>query len=108
LDLGDTELNIKSVALGYAGVDKRFIEKAYKITSNEARYGKNYNVGQIYAEEGMGAVLPEKRNNFLIQSVVAKPADFDSVYDRGLQDYLNSGGQAIIDERRAKYEEFYE
>jgi len=108
LDLGDTDLNVKSVALGYGGVDKRFIEKAYKITSNEARYGKNYNVGQIYAEEGMGAVLPEKRNNFLIQSVVAKPADFNSVFDRGLQDYLNTGGQAIIDERRVKYEQFYE
>lgn len=108
LDLGDPELTARSVALNYAGVDKRFIERAYRITSNQARYGKNYNVGEIKAEEGMGSVLKEKRDNFLIQAIVATPDQFDSVYDRGFEDYLRSGGQAIIDERKAAYEKYYE
>src|SRR5690554_1715899 len=108
LDLGDPDLNIKSVALGYAGVDKRFIEKAYQTTNNDARYNINVNVGEIKAEEGMGPALAEKRDNLLIQAVVAKPKEFDAVWDKGYADYLRSGGQAIIDERKEKYEKYYE
>ena len=108
LELGDPELTIRSLALGYAGVDKRFIEIAYPITNNDARYNKNVQVGDIGAEEGMGPALKEKRDNLLIQAVVAKPDQFDSVWDRGFEDYLRSGGQAIIDERTAKYEQYYE
>ena len=32
----------------------------------------------------------------------------DAVYDSGLEDYLASGGQAIIDERLAAYEKYFE
>ena len=108
LDLGDPDLNIKSVALGYGGVDKRYIEVAYNITSNHARYGKNYKVGEIKSEEGMGPALKEKRDNLLIQAIVAKPKDFDAVWDKGYADYLRSGAQAIINERKEKYEKYYE
>jgi len=108
LDLGDVDLNVKSIALGYAGVDKRYIEKAYKITSNGASFGRNINPGEIKAEEGMGPALEEKRDNFLTKSVACKPDQFDSVFDEGMKDYLNSGGQAIIDERKAAYEKMYE
>lgn len=107
LELGDPELNAKSMALGYAGVDPRFINKAYEYTNRDARYNKNVNVGEIMAEEGMGPVLTEKRDNLLVQAVVAKPEEFDSVFDRGYADYLRSGGQAIIDERAEKYDKFY-
>jgi putative aldouronate transport system substrate-binding protein len=55
----------------------------------------------------MGPVLSEKRDTFLTKSVVASPDKFDSVYDSGMKDYLNSGGQAIIDERKAAYEKVY-
>ncbi|NLJ75584.1 MAG: sugar ABC transporter substrate-binding protein, partial [Firmicutes bacterium] len=108
LDLGDAELNARSIALGYAGVDPRFIEKAYEYTNRDARYDKNVNVGEIKSEQGMGAVLKEKRDNLLVQAVVAKPEDFDRVWDSGFQDYLRSGGQDIINERKAKYEQYYE
>ena len=108
LDLGDPDLNIKSVALGYGGVDKRFIERAYRITNNDARYDQNINVGEIKSEAGMSTVLKEKRDNLLIQAIVAKPEDFDAVWDSGFADYLRSGGQAIINERREKYEQYYE
>ncbi len=108
LDLGEPSLTARSVALNYGGVDKRFIEPAYIITSNEARYGKNIQVGEIKSEEGMGTVLSEKRNNLLVQAIVAKPQEFDSVWDRGYEDYLRSGGRAIINERAEKYSQFYE
>ncbi len=107
LDLGDAEKTIRSMALGYAGVDRRFVEKALKCAKNEGRMTPAVHVGEIKAEEGMGAALPEKRDTFLQQSVNAKPDDFDKVFDAGLQDYLNTGGQAIIDERKTAYEKYH-
>ena len=88
-------------------MDPRLIDKAYELTNRDARYAKNVSVGDILAEEGMGPVLSEKRDNLLIQAIVAKPEEFDSVWDRGFQDYLRSGGQAIIDERAEKYAKYY-
>jgi len=104
LDLGNPSLTAKSLANGYAGVDKRFIEKSYASQRRDSRISASFNLGKIEAEVGQGPALSEKRNNFLVQSIVANPAQFDSVYDAGYKDYLGSGGQAIIDERRAKYE----
>ena len=107
LDLGDPELTVKSLANGYAGVDSRFIEIADRITTNQGVPGRNANVGEIKAEDGQGQALKEKRDTFLNRAVVAPADRFDSVYDSGMNDYLNSGGQAIIDERRAAWEKYY-
>ncbi len=107
LDLGDTDKTLKSIALGYEGVDASYIEKAYQITSNEGRVAKNAKVGDIASEEGMGPVLKEKRDAMLDQAVVAKPEDFDKVYDSGFADYLSSGGQTIMDDRKAAWEKIY-
>ncbi|WZL77641.1 hypothetical protein QBE55_08695 [Eubacteriales bacterium mix99] len=78
-----------------------------RIFTYEVSYGKNAALGEIKAEEGMGTALSEKRNNFLTQSIVASVDKFDEVFDTGMQDYLNSGGQAIIDERKAAWEKVY-
>jgi len=107
LNLGDPDLTVKSIANGYAGVDKRYIEIAHQITTNEGRIGKNVSVGEIKAESGQGQALKEKRDAFLNQAVVAPVSDFDKVYDSGMDDYLKSGGQAIIDERKAAWEATY-
>ena len=107
IKLSDPDLTVKSIANGYAGVDKRFIEVANQITTHEGRIGKNVNVGEIAAENGMGQALKEKRDVLLNQAVVAPVDQFDKVYDEGMADYLRSGGQAIIDERKAKFEEIY-
>ena len=107
IKLEDPDLTVKSIANGYAGVDRRFIEVAHRITTNQGRIGKNANVGEIAAESGMGQALKEKRDEILNRAVVAPVDQFDKVYDEGMADYLRSGGQAIIDERKAKWEEIY-
>jgi putative aldouronate transport system substrate-binding protein len=107
LDLGDKDLTVKSTALGYVGVDSKIIEQAYKYSIQDGIVPKKFNVGEIKAETGMGPVLSKKRDTLLTQSVVAAPDKFDSTYDSGVKDYLSSGGQAIIDERKAAYEKTY-
>lgn len=108
VDYGDIDTTVKSVALAYAGTEAKYISAAYEITSHDARYGQNVKVGAIAAEEGMGTALTEKRDAMLNQAVVAPVDQFDAVYDSGMEDYLASGGQAIMDERKAAYERVYE
>lgn len=104
LDFGDPEKTIKSIALGYAGIDARYIQKAFAISTKDGRIGQNVNVGTIKSEEGMGPALQAKRDTLLDQAVVAPADKFDEVFDTGLADYLSSGGQAIIDERKTAWE----
>lgn len=107
LDLGDPELTVKSIANGYAGIDSKYIEIASQITTHEGRIDKNVNVGAIKAEDGLGQALKEKRDTLLNKAVVAPVDKFDAEYDSGMKDYLNSGGQAIIDERKAAWEKYF-
>jgi len=104
LDLGDPALTAKSLALGYAGTDAKYIQASYNIQRNQSRITSNFNVGKIESENGMSPVETEKRKNLLTQAIVAKPADFEAVWAAGFKDLLNSGVQAIIDERKAKLE----
>jgi putative aldouronate transport system substrate-binding protein len=107
LDMGDPALSVLSIANGYNLVDARYIERAFAATDNGARYGIQHNYGDIAAEEGMGPALTAKRDALLDQAVVAPADQFDAVYDAGLEDYLASGGQAIIDERAERYAQYH-
>ena len=73
----------------------------------DSRAEKNVNVGAIEAEEGMGTVLSEKRDIVFDTAVIASEADFDSVWDDGMSDYLSAGGQDIMDERAEKWNATY-
>lgn len=69
---------------------------------------KHFNVGEIKAEEGMGQVLKEKRDILLANVINCKPDEFDSTWELYFGDYMSSGGKAIIEERKAKYEQYFE
>ncbi|MBO5278295.1 MAG: sugar ABC transporter substrate-binding protein, partial [Lachnospiraceae bacterium] len=103
LKLQNAEQTVKSRAYGYAGIDPTLVETADKICNTDMRVGKNVNVGAIAAEEGMGPALSEKRDIVYDTAVTAATKDFDTIWDSGIADYLSSGGQAIIDERTAKW-----
>lgn len=107
LELGDPELTAKSLALGYAGVDARLITKAFAASTRDGITPPHVQFGEIRSEEGMSQILAEKRDQVLNQSIVAPVSSFDPIWQSGYADYLSSGGQAIIDERAAKWKEFY-
>ncbi len=107
LKLTSEELTNKSRALNYPGIPAEDVMNSHKIANTDLRVGKNVNVGAIEAEEGVGDTLSQKRDIAYDKAVVASTADFDKVWDEELKNYLSAGGQAIIDERTKKWEEFF-
>jgi putative aldouronate transport system substrate-binding protein len=107
IKMATTDLTIKSMALAYTGVDSSYVEAGYFASAEPRRTMGRPIVGDIAAEEGMDEVLKGKRDALFSQAITAPVARFDSVWDAGYRDYLNSGGQAILDERAAKWMEFY-
>ena len=102
LILGDV-----STFASYPGTDPAIVEEALKCAKANSRIAKHFNVGSISAEEDVGSSLNEKRNEFLTKAIVASVEDFDKVFDEGMEDYMSSGGQDIIDERIQKLNEVY-
>jgi putative aldouronate transport system substrate-binding protein len=101
------DLKIKTMVLAYSDVDTAIVERSYKTSSSPRKVLGNANVGPIAAEEGMDKILSEKRDAIYAKAVPASPVQFDAVFDAGYRDWLSSGGQAIIDERAAKWKEYY-
>lgn len=104
---GDEETAKLSLAYGYAGQDPELVLKASEYALTDGISPKNVNVGTISAEAGVGDTLSSKRDQAYDNAVVAPVDQFDSVWDSYLADYLSAGGQAIMDERAAKWQEFF-
>jgi putative aldouronate transport system substrate-binding protein len=103
LDLGDMDKTAAAMALGYAGVAPEFITTAYAAALNNGISYSNIALGIVAAEEGVREALTVKRNEILNTAINASVENFDAVWDAGMADYMASGGQAILDERMAKY-----
>lgn len=104
---GDPDLATLSLAYGYAGIDPELVLAADKIAKADGIAPLNVNVGIIEAEAGVGDTLSSKRDQLFDQAVVAAEGEFDAVWDGMMSEYLAAGGQAIMDERAAKWEEFF-
>ncbi|MDR1444027.1 MAG: extracellular solute-binding protein [Treponema sp.] len=101
------DLTIKSMALAYTGIDSSYIEAGYYASAEPRRIMGRPIVGEIASESGMAQIIKDKRNALFAQSITASAANFDAVWNAGYRDLMNSGGQAIIDERIAKWKQFY-
>ena len=104
LHLATEELTKLSQAYNYAGIDPEIVSHADVVAQTNAVPAKNVNVGAIEAEANIGDTLSAKRDQVYDNAVSASEADFDSVWDSMLAEYLSSGGQAIMDERAEKWE----
>ncbi len=106
LRLVSEDLTTKSLAFTYSDVDPADVANAMVQAAVDWVAPKNVSVGTI-AAEAEGTDLNGKRDAGFCNSVIASVADFDSVWDKAMQDYLKAGGQAIIDERKAAWEKTY-
>lgn len=103
LHLMDDALTTKSAAHNYSSVDPELVINSINIAMNDIITPRNVQVGEITAESGMGTVLSEKRDIVYDNAVIASPDNFDKVWDDGIADYLNAGGQDIMNERQEKW-----
>ncbi|MBR4724872.1 MAG: sugar ABC transporter substrate-binding protein, partial [Lachnospiraceae bacterium] len=107
LRLASEELTIKSRAYGYANVDPDDVVNAINVALHDAKFPTSVDLGTVDAEVGIGDSLTAIQRSTFDKAVSASEADFDSVWESGIADYMAAGGQAIIDERKAKWEAAY-
>ena len=107
LNLGDDDLTLLSMAHSYKPADPEDVQQAIDYGAADNKVAKNVKVPEIVAENGMGEALGSKRDIAYDTALVAKPEEFDKVWDDAIADYLNAGGQEIMDERTKAFETKY-
>ncbi|MDR0272142.1 MAG: hypothetical protein LBI27_02340 [Clostridiales bacterium] len=98
-----------SMAHVYDGVDPGLVGATVDIGLRHAWIGPRVVTRQITSEARGGGLqgVNGMSNGVLNRAINASVADFDSVFDTGMAEYLAAGGQAIIDERAAAWAELY-
>ena len=107
VDLGDDERSLATLALAYPGIDPEAILAARSAGLDRMRVFRQVQTRTIEAQEGMATPLNEFRDTVLTNAIVASIADFDNVWDTMFAQYMNMGGRAIIEERRAAWYESF-
>jgi putative aldouronate transport system substrate-binding protein len=102
-DLGDPGLNAQVLANSYAWPPEVIIN-AYRISSITDSPIPHIPV-KLLAAIPFQQTLTDKALGLYTDAVRANPDHFDRVWDSGVKDWLTSGAQDVIDERRAKYVE---
>ena len=105
LYLGDA--TAATTALSYPGIPADVVIQANIYGQNNGYFVKHFNVGTIESETEVGSSLTSLRDEMLTKAVTASVADFDSVWDSYMDQYLALGGQDIIDERIQKLADVY-
>ncbi|MCL1931878.1 MAG: extracellular solute-binding protein [Treponema sp.] len=97
VEMGNDTLNARVLALSYAGIPSATIENAYAIAIRNARAPV---VRQVTTRVNQySQTLQDKADALLAQAITAPTANFDRVWDAGIQDWLSSGGKEVYDER---------
>ena len=100
-EYGDQDTNIKAQAMSYPGFEN-YIINAMNIAYEDSFLAPRFDT-VIESEAKYTPNLNAKGAEIFVKSITAAPADFDAVYDKLVQEYLNMGGQAVIDEKLAAY-----
>jgi putative aldouronate transport system substrate-binding protein len=90
------------LAFGYPGISPDDISAAYKMSSTNAK-PEPFVPASILSLAPIRNVLVDKEKVLCVNLICARPEEFDRVWDAGIQDWLTSGAQTVIDEQRAKY-----
>ena len=100
---GSDELNYTATANGFPGYENAVANSL--VVANSGAYEPISFTRTIQARVDYGSTVISKEAELLVQAVTCKPEEFDVVWDEYTQAILDVGGQAIIDEQRAAYQE---
>jgi putative aldouronate transport system substrate-binding protein len=104
---GDEDATNATRALAYANVDTKYVVKSLETCFNHGFVTPVFKFAQVVEEEGMSTPLAEKRDEVLANAITCPVDQFDAVWDKAYQEYLDSGMQKIIDARTAMWESKY-
>jgi putative aldouronate transport system substrate-binding protein len=101
IEMGSPELNVRTVAAGFPFPEQEILN-AYNVAMTNAKpepvIPVTLSVAGPYTQ-----TLQDKAKALFVNAIIASPDQFDRVWDDGIADWLRSGAQAIVDERRAKF-----
>lgn len=106
-ELGDTEKNVKTYAAALAAGDPSYEKLAidsYRINTTDGYSAFFYGVPNE-ANIKYGKTLGDMNKQMIDRLIVAKPAEFDALYDKLVKEYMDAGGQAVQDENVKNYRE---
>jgi putative aldouronate transport system substrate-binding protein len=103
LFLESEEASIRALAAGYSW-PADIIQRSYTTALTNARPMVVAQTATPLTVAGpLAQTLADKGRVMLVQMITCPPNQFDSVWDAQIRDWLGSGAQAVLDERRAKY-----
>ncbi|MBN1647933.1 MAG: extracellular solute-binding protein [Spirochaetales bacterium] len=100
-EYGDQAVNIKAQAMSYPGFENEIV-RAMEIAFTDSFIPPHFNV-VIESEAKYTPNLNAKGAEIYVKSITADPAEFDEIYDTLVKEYMEMGGQIIIDEKLAAY-----
>ncbi|MDR2417526.1 MAG: extracellular solute-binding protein, partial [Treponema sp.] len=103
LFLESNEASIRALAAGYS-YPADLIQNAYNIALTNGRTPHVVKTTSPLTIAGpLSQTLGDKSTVMYVSLIMCSPAQFDTLWSDLINDWLASGAQAVIDERRAKY-----
>ncbi|MHA7964657.1 extracellular solute-binding protein [Paenibacillus sp. CAU 1782] len=102
--LGSQEKNLKARAMQMPSKFFAEVEAAQQIAHTDGIEPLLMSK-PIEAQTKYATTLKDKFNEIIVKTTMAKPDQFESIYESMMKDYMASGGQAILDERTEVYKE---
>jgi putative aldouronate transport system substrate-binding protein len=101
VELGSDAKNATVLGLSYGTFSPDVISNAYVTAVKDARgpavWQATTKVNQYSGD------LREKADDLLAQAIKVKPADFNKVWDNGIDEWKKAGGKEVLDERESLY-----
>src|SRR5690606_22934203 len=102
--LEDTQKIIGANAFSYPE-NEHLYEAAYNLALRDGYVNPGAGLIPTDAEAKYSKVLDDKELEIYAQSITAKPEEFDNVWDSLIEEYLAAGGQEVMDQRAALWDE---
>lgn len=100
-EYGSNEMNTNAQAMSYPGFEEEIVSAVAIAYTDNFLYPRFSTV--IASEAKYTETLNAKGVDIFVKSITASPSDFSAVYDSLVAEYLDQGGQEIIDEKLAAY-----
>lgn len=100
---GSDEKNSAALALNFDAKYRDEVSASYADAYIDAWTQVSFSI-PIQASTDYGAMIKSKQGEFLTAVVTCDPAEFDAVYEKAIQDTLNTGATELIEEQRAAYQ----